>query len=77
MPKEAVVAKFISVYAKSTGEKHRVPEHFLTVPSIARNFNKTPRQRSRDKADETPVATNTEAALAAEDETPDAGDKKE
>lgn len=76
MPKEAVVAKFISVYAKATGEKHRVPEHFMTVPSIARNFNKTPRQRKRD-ADETPVATNIEAALVAETETPDAGDQKE
>lgn len=76
MPKEAVMPSFISVYSKATGEKHRVPEHFLDVPSIAQNFNKTPRQRKRD-ADETPVATNIEAALVAETETPPAGDKKE
>lgn len=68
--------QFISVYSKATGEKHRVPEHFLTVPSIARNFNKTPRQRKRE-ADEAPVATNIEAALVAETETPSTGDKKE
>lgn len=66
--------KFISVYSKATGAKHRVPEHFLSVPSIARNFNKTPRQR---KADEAPVATNIEAAVVAETETPATGDKKE
>lgn len=66
--------KFISVYAKATGEKHRVPEHFMTVPSIARNFTKTPRQRKRD-AEET--ARGSEPVAPDNTETPDAGDKKE
>lgn len=75
------MSKFIDVYAKGTGLKHRVPEHFMEVPSIARNFTKTPRQRKADERAAArrsePVATNPEAAIVAETETPDAGDKKE
>lgn len=72
---------FLDVYAKTTGLKHRVPEHWLAVPSIARNFTKTPRQKKADERTAAkhsdPVATNPEAAPVAENETPAAGDKKE
>ncbi len=72
---------FISVYSKASGEKHRVPEHWLDVPSIAKQFTKTPRQKKADERtaarQSEPVASNPEAAAVAEDETPDAGDKKE
>ena len=75
------MSQFIDVYAKSTGEKHRVPAHFMDVPSIAKQFTKTPRQRKADERaaarQSEPVASNQEAALVAEDQTPDAGDKKE
>lgn len=72
---------FISVYQKGTGAKHRVPEHWLEVPTIARQFTKTPRQRKADERSAArqaaPVATNPEAAIVAADQTPDAGDQKE
>ncbi|TSD68132.1 hypothetical protein [Aeromicrobium piscarium] len=75
------MSQFIDVYAKSTGEKHRVPAHFMDVPSIAKQFTKTPRQRKADERaaarQSEPVASNQEAAQVAEDQTPDAGDKKE
>ncbi len=72
---------FISVFSKATGAKHRVPEHWLDVPSIARQFNKTPRRKTADerkaaKASE-PVATNTEAAIVADDLTPASGEDEE
>lgn len=68
--------KFIDVYAKATGEKHRVPEHFMTVPSIARNFTKTPRQRRRE-AVERPADTKPRRTRGTSSPTPPAGDKKE
>lgn len=69
---------FISVYSKATGDKQRVPEHWLDVPSIAKQFNKTPRQRNRDRADEqtTNQASDTQATTA-NTETPATGDTKE
>lgn len=44
------MTRFIAVYAKATGRKQYVPEHFMSVPSIAKNFSLTPRQRRRDAA---------------------------
>ncbi len=72
---------FINVYAKSTGEKHRIPEHWLDVPSLSKQFTKTPRQRKADERAAAkrsdPVATTPEAAIVADDETPATGDQKE
>lgn len=72
---------FINVYAKTTGEKHKVPAHWLDVPSIAKQFTKTPRQRKADERaaarQSDPVATTPEAAIVADDETPATGDQKE
>lgn len=68
--------KFIDVYAKRSGVKHRVPEHFMTVPAIARHFTLTPRQRAREagerRTERKPAVTRDVTPLA-----PPAGEKKE
>ena len=73
---------FITVYAKTTGDKQRVPKHFMDVPSIAKQFTKTPRQRKADERASTskpePVATPDKPTVGdVNPETPAAGDQKE
>jgi len=41
---------FIDVYSKRTGRKQRIPEHWLTIASLAAPFRKTPTQR-RDEGE--------------------------
>ncbi|NGZ99624.1 hypothetical protein G5V59_02505 [Nocardioides sp. W3-2-3] len=42
-PEEAVMTDgFVEVYAKSTGAKQSVPEHWLSHPVLGRDFSKTP-----------------------------------
>lgn len=70
---------FISVYSKATGLKHRIPEHFMDVPSIARQFNKTPRQKTADErrtAKSSEPVTNTEAANVADDQNRATGEEE-
>lgn len=73
---------FIDVYVKATGAKQRIPAHWLHVPSIARNFSKTPRQRSREAGKRTAPkprrtrGTTPKAAPVAKDSTPQAGEKE-
>lgn len=74
---------FVTVYAKTTGAKQRIPAHWLNIPKIARQFNKTPRQRRADERSQTPAAdpvapTDAPDTTAGDDtETPAAGDQKE
>lgn len=39
---------FIEVYAKSTGLKQTIPEHWLDDPYLGRDFSRTPSARSRE-----------------------------
>ncbi|WGX98725.1 hypothetical protein [Nocardioides sp. L-11A] len=41
---------FVEVYAKSTGRKQRVPEHWLDHPVLSRDFEKTPSARAAEQA---------------------------
>lgn len=74
---------FVTVSAKATGKKQRVPRHWLGVPSIAEQFKKTPRQRKADERTSAgpsePVATTPDASTPDDvtPETPAAGDQKE
>ncbi|MEP7738528.1 hypothetical protein ABKW28_12800 [Nocardioides sp. 31GB23] len=45
---------FIDVYSKATGRKHRVPEHYLTNPVLAKPFRKTPKTRAAETSSATP-----------------------
>lgn len=36
------MAKFVEAYAKDTGEKHWVPERFLSHPVLGANLSRTP-----------------------------------
>lgn len=60
------MGKFVPVYSKTTGLKHRVPEHWLDHPVLGKGFRKTPLQRDRD------TRTQTTAAATATDKTPSA-----
>lgn len=44
--------KFVSVYAKATGRKQLVPEHFLTHPLFKDRFEVTPSARAADEGDD-------------------------
>lgn len=48
----------ISAYRKDTGEKVRIPEHWLDDPNLGEPFAKTPRQKARDArtTDKAPAA---------------------
>lgn len=46
--------KFVSVYAKATGRKQLVPEHFLTHPLFKDRFEVTPSARAADEGDDEP-----------------------
>lgn len=39
---------FVEVYAKSTGRKQWVPEHWLDHPTLGRDFEKTPSTRAQE-----------------------------
>lgn len=70
---------FVDVYAKATGEKHRVPEHFMTHPTLSKPFRKTPKQRASETESATPstdVVTATPANPTRTTETPAAGAKE-
>ncbi len=45
------MATFVTVYSKSTGQKQRVPEHWLGHASLGKDFSKTPRQELADRVD--------------------------
>ena len=60
--------KFIDAYDKTTKAKVRIPAHWLDVPSIAKNFSQTSRQKGASK--ETPANT---ATVEAPIETPATG----
>lgn len=77
---------FVTVYVKNgptKGAKQRIPKHWLGVPSIAKQFTKTPRQKKADEQQGTrpiePVATTPDerANAAVAPETPAAGENKE
>lgn len=38
----------IEAYRKDTGEKVRIPEHWLDDPILGKPFRKTPTQRARE-----------------------------
>lgn len=57
---------FVEVYAKSTGNKQLVPEHWLDHPVLGRNFSKTPSSVAREQADAGPSPEDglTESSIA-------------
>ena len=57
------MAEFVDAYSKSTGRKHRVPAHFFDIQSLSRNLSKTPTQKARENASETPSDVWTVAEL--------------
>jgi hypothetical protein len=60
----------INAYRKDTGEKVRIPEHWIGHPKLGAPFRKTPLQRAADKkaAAPSPATTDTPAAGDAEKE---------
>jgi hypothetical protein len=62
---------FVSAYRKDTGEKVRIPAHWLGHKTLGRAFNKTPRQRASDNASDDGGKSSSTSS------TPAAGDKKE
>lgn len=70
------MAKFVDVYDKATGRKHRVPEHFLTHPVLSKPFRKTPKTRAAETTSATPETDVITAAASDTNETPAAGDKE-
>lgn len=60
---------FVAAYSKKTGQKQRVPEHWLGHPTLGKDFSKTPRQKAADKA-KAPAEVDTP-------KTPASGDKEE
>ena len=78
------MAKFVYVYAKATGKKHKVPEHYLDNPVLMRPFSKTPKSRAAEQAAPAgsgtppPPPPDSGSALAgpATPDTPAAGDKE-
>lgn len=69
------MTEFIDVYSRATGEKHRVPAHFMTHPTLSKPFRKTPKQRASETETATPV-TDVVTATPATTETPAAGAKE-
>lgn len=43
------MARFVTAYSKKTGEKQRVPEHWLGHEVLGKDFSKTPRQKAADR----------------------------
>lgn len=70
----------IKVYRKDTGEIVRVPEHWMGHPVLSKPFRKTPTQKAREEAPQTPTPrTGGVANSKSTDESAKAGDddKKE
>lgn len=69
---------FIDVYSKATGRKHRVPEHYMDNPVLARPFRKTPKTRAAETTSATPETdvVSTTPGTRRTTETPAAGDKE-
>lgn len=42
-------AKFVNVYSSTTGEKVRVPAHWMEHPKLSRGLRKTPLQKAAEK----------------------------
>jgi hypothetical protein len=63
---------FVNAYSTTTGDKHRIPAHWVDHPVLGKGFRKTPKQNARDAADGPPVNSNTPtpAAIPASDKTP-------
>lgn len=57
--------KFVTAYSKVTGEKHRVPAHWLDHPRLGKGLRKTPLPKAADSKQ-----------AAKPDQTPPAGDNK-
>lgn len=70
------MAKFVDVYDKTTGRKHRVPEHFLDNPVLSRPFRKTPKTRDTETTSATPETDAITSTASGTNETPAAGDKE-
>lgn len=73
------MSEFVDVYAKTTGEKYRVPAHWMDHPTLSKPFRKTPKQRGADgePASATPVTDVVTATPAnPTTETPAAGAKE-
>lgn len=47
----------IDAYRKDTGEKVRVPEHWIDHPTLGKPFRKTPQQKARDTEADTSAKT--------------------
>ena len=57
------MSEFVTVYSKTTGEKQRVPEHWLGHKVLGADLRKTPVQKSTDEAKATATApTKTRAS---------------
>lgn len=73
--------RFVDVYSRKTGRKHRVPAHFMENPRLAAPFRKTPKQRNTEAAPGsatpgTDVTTTTPANHPTTTEPPAAGEKE-
>lgn len=51
----------ITVYRRDTGEKVRIPPHWLDNPDLAEPFQRTPSSRARTAATSTPTDADTPA----------------
>lgn len=71
---------FVNVYHRETGDKYRVPAHWMTHPTLSKPFRKTPKQRASDAESATPSTDVVTAASAnpttRTTETPAAGAKE-
>lgn len=56
-----------NAYRKDTGEKVRIPEHWLADKTLGEPFRKTPSQTARDNS-KAPTTTSTKAPAAGEKE---------
>ncbi|AIY17783.1 hypothetical protein GUY44_07145 [Pimelobacter simplex] len=52
---------FVEVYAKSTGQKQWVPEHYLEHPVLGRDFEETPSSRANRDGDQPPAGPPVQA----------------
>lgn len=47
---DVFVDGFVDAYSKSTGQKQRIPEHWLDHPVLGKDFTLTPSARAREDA---------------------------
>lgn len=48
------MSEFVTVYAKSTGKKQRIPAHWIDHPVLGKDFALTPSQKAKDRITGTP-----------------------